>query len=60
MDGQSSLTPHPSRQGQESHASQVQLLTGENACSDGGEQSEGHCSFSSLDVMTPSLEHPYA
>lgn len=60
VDGQSSLTPHPSRQGQESHASQVQLLTGENACSDGGEQSEGHCSFSSLDVMTPSLEHPYA
>ena len=60
VDGEISLTPHPIRQGQESHASQVQLLTGENASSDGGEQSEGHCSFSSLDVMTPSLGHPYA
>lgn len=60
VDGESCLTPDPSRQGQESHASQVQLLTGENASSDGGEQSEGHCSFSSLDVITPSLGRPYA
>lgn len=60
VDGESSLTPDPSWQGQENHSSQAQLLTGENASSDGGEQSEGHCSFSSLDVMTPSLGRPYA
>lgn len=59
VDGESFLTPNPSRQGQEGHESQAQLLTEENA-SDGGEQSEGHCSFSSLDVMTPSLGRPYA
>lgn len=59
VDGERSLTPDSSWQGQESHASQAQLLTGENASSD-GEQSEGHCSFSSRDAIAPSLGRPYA